>query len=160
MPISTVLRAATPCTVDVGVAYRITPYTTKKSRCHGGFLRQSQGYRQFSSAVTRSLAAFGWSQIVTPVATLSTTHIGATTPRAISDCDVKCAMRAPFSVTPIVGLRYHSSGCVFCISSHICYSHVLVHFICSFVIEKKRNLSLMSVTVASDQHNQHATPDL
>ena len=72
-------------------------------------------------------------------------------------------MRAPFSVTPIVGLRYHSSGCVFRASSHICYSHVLVHFICSFVIEKKRNLNLMSVTVASDQHNQHATiskPDL
>ena len=142
MPISTVLRAATPYLVDVGVAYRITPYTTKKSRSHGGFLRQSQGHRQFSSAVTRSLAAFGRSQIVTPVAALSTVHIGATTPRAISDCDVKCAMRAPFSVTPIVGLRYHSSGCVFRVSSHMCYSHILVHFICSFVIEKKTEFEL------------------
>ena len=91
MPISTVLKAATPYTVDVGVAYRITPYTTKKSRSHGGFLRQSQGHRQFSSAVVRSLAAFGRSQIVTPVAALSTAHIGVTTPRAIWDCDVKCA---------------------------------------------------------------------
>ena len=91
MPISTVLKAATPYTVDVGVAYRITPYTTKKSRSHGGFLRQSQGHRQFNSAVVRSLAAFGRSQIVTPVAALSTAHIGVTTPRAIWDCDVKCA---------------------------------------------------------------------
>ena len=70
----------TPYTVDVGVAYRITPYTTKKSRSHGGFLRRSQGHQQFSSAVTRSLAVFGRSQIVTPVATLSTAHIGVTTP--------------------------------------------------------------------------------
>ena len=101
MPMSTVLRAATPYTVDVGVAYRITPYTTKKSCSHGGFLRRSQGHRQFSSAVT------GYFSTVTPVAALSTAHIGVTTPRAISDCDVKCAMRAPFSVTPIVGLRYH-----------------------------------------------------
>ena len=67
-------------TADVGVAYRITVYTTKKSRSHGGFLRQSQGHRQFSSAVTRSLAVFGRSQIVTPVAALSTAHIGVTTP--------------------------------------------------------------------------------
>ena len=71
-PISIVLRAATgivtPYTADVGVAYRNTPYTTEKSRSHGGFLRRSQGHRQFSSAVTRSQAVFGRSQIVTPVA--------------------------------------------------------------------------------------------
>ena len=83
-PISIVLRAATGIvtlyTADVGVAYRITPYTTKKSRSHGGFLRRSQGHRQFSSAVTRSQAVFGRSQIVTPVAALSTAHIGVTTP--------------------------------------------------------------------------------
>ncbi len=83
-PISIVLRAATgivtPYTADVGVAYRITPYTTKKSHSHGGFLRRSQGHRQFSSAVTRSQAVFGRSQIVTPVAALSTAHIGVTTP--------------------------------------------------------------------------------
>ena len=84
-PISTVyleLRPAivTPYTADVGVAYRITPYTTKKSHSHGGFLRRSQGHQQFSSAVTRSQAVFGRSQIVTPVAALSTAHIGVTTP--------------------------------------------------------------------------------
>ena len=77
-PISIVLRAATgivtPYTADVGVAYRNTPYTTEKSRSHGGFLRRSQGHRQFSSAVTRSQAVFGRSQIVTPVAALSTAH--------------------------------------------------------------------------------------
>ena len=70
----------TPYTADVGVAYRNTPYTTEKSRSHGGFLRRSQGHRQFSSAVTRSQAVFGRSQIVTPVAALSTAHIGVTTP--------------------------------------------------------------------------------
>ena len=94
MPISAVLRAATgdcdpdvgvayritPYTADVGVAYRITPYTTKKSHSHGGFLRRSQGHRQFSSTVTRSLAVFGRSQIVTPVAALSKAYIGVTTP--------------------------------------------------------------------------------
>ena len=85
-PINIVLRAATgivtPYTADVGVAYRNTPYTTEKSRVrsHGGFLRRSQGHRQFSSAVTRSQAIFGRSQIVTPVAALSTAHIGVTTP--------------------------------------------------------------------------------
>ena len=63
------------------MAYRITPYTTKKSRSHGGFLRRSQGHRQFSSL--RSQAVFGWSQIVTPVAALSAAHIGVTTP-----CDI------------------------------------------------------------------------
>ena len=44
------------------------------------FLRWSQGHRQFSSAVTRSQAVFGRSQIVTPVAALSTAHIGVTSP--------------------------------------------------------------------------------
>ena len=54
-PIRTVLRAATgdcdPYAANVGVAYCITPYTTKKSRSHGGFLRWSQDHQQFSSAV-------------------------------------------------------------------------------------------------------------
>ena len=81
---SIVLRAATgivtPYTADVGVAYRNTPYTTEKSRSHGGFLRRSQGHRQFSSAVTPSQAVFGRSQILPPVAALSTAHIGVTTP--------------------------------------------------------------------------------
>ena len=90
-PISIVLRAATgivtPYTADVGVAYRNTPYTTEKSRSHGGFLRRSQGHRQFSSAVTRSQAVFGRSQIVTPVAALSTAHIGVTTPCWIISVD-------------------------------------------------------------------------
>ena len=63
-PINIVLRAATrivtPYTADVGVAYRITPYTTKKSRSHDGFLRRSQGHRQFSSAVTRYVTGSFW----------------------------------------------------------------------------------------------------
>ena len=68
-PIRTVYLELRPAivtlyTADVGVAYRITPYTTKKSRSHGGFLRRSQGHQQFSSTVTWSQAVFGRSQIV------------------------------------------------------------------------------------------------
>ena len=85
-PISAVLRAATgDCDPVYGGCRCVTPYTTKKSRSHSGFLRRSQGHRQFSSAVTRSLAVFGRSQIVTPVAALSTAHIGVTTPCLVLD---------------------------------------------------------------------------
>ena len=76
-PISTISRAATgDCDPDVGVAYRITPFTTKKSRTHGGFLRRSQGYRQFSGTVTQSQAVFGRSQSVSS----KYAHTGVTTP--------------------------------------------------------------------------------
>ena len=44
----------TPYTADVGVAYRITPYTTKKSHSHGGFLQRSQGHRVTGSFAARS----------------------------------------------------------------------------------------------------------
>ena len=83
-PISTVLRAATgDCDPVYGGCRCGLPYYSvyyQKSRSHGGFLRRSQGHRQFSSAVTRSQAVFGRSQIVTPVAAPSTAHIGVTTP--------------------------------------------------------------------------------
>ena len=91
MPIQgVVLRAMTSdcgpiygkCRCGMGVAYRITPYTTKKShsswwifanttkksRSHGGFLRRSQGHQQFSSKVTRS-------QVVVIISATCTSHI-------------------------------------------------------------------------------------
>ena len=73
----------TTCATRVGHANKHP--ILKKSRSHGGFLPQSLGHRQFSSVVTTvtgSLAVwsrghgqfFGWSQIVTPVAAVSTAN--------------------------------------------------------------------------------------
>ena len=82
-PISTVLRAATGNCDPVYSGCRCgLPYYSVYYKSHAVTvdLRRSQGHRQFSSAVTRSQAVFGWSQTVTLVAALSTAHIGVTTP--------------------------------------------------------------------------------
>ena len=80
----------TPHIADMGVAHRITPYITEKSQSHRrylpksqshhGILPKSQGHKGFSGKVTRSQPNFRWSQIVTPVVTVSIVHIGVTTP--------------------------------------------------------------------------------
>ena len=90
-PISAVLRAATgDCDPVYGGCRCGLPYYNytilrilPKSHESRWILRQSQGHRQFSSAVTWSQAVFGWSQTVTLVAALSTAHIGVTTPWAM-----------------------------------------------------------------------------
>ena len=83
-PICTILRAATGDCDPVygrcrcGLPYYFVYY--QKVTQSRWILRRSQGHQQFSSAVTRSQAVLlGRSQIVTPVAALSTAHIGVTT---------------------------------------------------------------------------------
>ena len=76
-PIRTICRAATGDCDPIyggcmGVAYCITPYTTKTSHSHSGFC---DGHR-----VAGSLAVFGQSQYVTTVAALSMAHFGVATP--------------------------------------------------------------------------------
>ena len=102
------------------MAYLITPYTTKKSHSHGGFLRRSQGHRQFSSAVTRSLSVFGRSQIVIPVAALSTAHIGVTTPCLMlyDAVHVYKARETTFIVSHQPFPKFAAGGC--CIFSASC----------------------------------------
>ena len=83
-PISTVLRAATGnCDPVYGGCRCGLPYYSiyyQKVTQSRWIFATVTGHRQFSSAVTRSQAVFGRSQIVTPVAALSTAHIGVTTP--------------------------------------------------------------------------------
>jgi len=85
-----------PIPADVGVAYCISPYSTKGHGVTVDFLPRSQervigiltvwscDHWQLSSVVTQLWTVFGRSQIVTPVAVLSTACIGVITP-----CEVK-----------------------------------------------------------------------
>jgi len=75
-----------PYTADVGVAYRIPTksHAVTEDFCHdtwvtGSLAAWSRSHWQFSGVVPLSRTFFGRSQVVTPVAALSTARIGVTT---------------------------------------------------------------------------------